>query len=110
MFKLMQKLKLYAAVLLLAGCVTQSVEVENQSSGKDFRQSITVFGVSPELHEEALKEGEKAKNKLDELEKDRSLSGTAKRILAEAEEAEEQGDEARSVSYTHLTLPTTPYV
>ena len=38
---------------------------------------------------------EKAKGELQTLKKDRSLSGTAKRILAEAEEAEEQGDNKR---------------
>ena len=80
-------------MLLLAGCFTQSVKVENESSARNTRQSITFGGVSSELYEEAVKEGEKAKNKLEELERDLSLSGTAKRILAEAEEAREQGDE-----------------
>ncbi|MEM7757723.1 MAG: hypothetical protein AAF298_06330 [Cyanobacteria bacterium P01_A01_bin.40] len=46
------------------------------------------IGVSPELHQEAVKEGEKVKEELQQLKQDRSLSATAKRILAE-----EQGDQ-----------------
>ena len=80
-------------LFLLVGC--QTIESENASTIKNSsqQQSFTIIGVSPELHEEAVKEGEKAKDKLAELERDRSLSATAKRILAEAEEAEEQGNQ-----------------
>lgn len=81
------------ALLLLVGCQTINSDHGSAVKHSSQKQSFTVFGVSPELHEKAVKEGEKAKDKLQELEKDRSLSGTAKRILAEAEEAEEQGDE-----------------
>ncbi|MGK7934774.1 MAG: tetratricopeptide repeat protein [Xenococcaceae cyanobacterium] len=88
------------ALFLLVGCQTQTVESKDGSSVKDSaqRQSITVFGASPELLAEAEKEKEKAKEELQTLKKDRSLSGTAKRILAEAEEAEEQGDNKRYLS------------
>lgn len=63
---------------------------------QDFRLIRT--GVSPELYEEVLKEGEKAKEELDRLRRDQSLSTTAKLILAEAKEAEEQGDVATSLN------------
>ena len=61
----------------------------NENIEGDYNINI---GVSPELYAEAIKQGEEAKRKLKELERDRSLSATAKRILAEAEEAEENGD------------------
>ena len=90
-------LHIVITLFLLVGCQTQTIESKDGSSVEKSaqRQSITVFGVSPELHQEAVTEGEKAKEKLEELEKDRSLSRTAKRILAEAEEALEHGDNKR---------------
>ncbi len=106
----MQKRKRVAVInmvltlCLLVGCQRQTVESKDGSSVKDSAQSqsLTVFGASPErlaeevkLKEKAKQEEEKVKKKLQELEKERSLSGTAKRILAEAEEAEEQGDKER---------------
>ena len=83
------------ALLLLMGC--QTIESNDGSSVKDSSQkqdfALIRTGVSPELHEQAVKEGEKAKEEVQQLKKDQSLSATAKRILAEAEEAEEQGDQ-----------------
>ena len=82
-------------LLLLMGC--QTIESKDGSSVKDSFQkqdfALIRTGVSPELHEQAVKEGEKAKEELQQMKKDQSLSATAKRILAEAEEAREQGDE-----------------
>ena len=105
----MQKRKRVAVInmiitlCLLVGCQSQTVESKDGSSVKDSaqRQSITVFGASPELLAEAVKEGEKVKEELTTLKKDRSLSGTAKRLLAEAEEAEEQGDSKRYLAKIH---------
>ena len=58
--------------------------VQDATQQQDF--ALIRTGVSPELYQEALKEGEKAKEELDRLRKDQSLSATAKRILAEAVE------------------------
>ncbi|MEM8674998.1 MAG: tetratricopeptide repeat protein [Cyanobacteria bacterium P01_G01_bin.67] len=84
------------ALLLLMGC--QFIGSKDGSSVKDATQkqdlALIRTGVSPELHEQAVKEGEKAKEELQQLKQDQSLSATAKRILAEAEEAEEQGDQS----------------
>ena len=85
-------LKIALAIFLLVGC--QSRESKKGSSIVNTAQKpLTVFGVSPELHQEAGKEGEKAKKELELLKKDGSLSGTVRRILAEGEEAKENGDE-----------------
>ncbi len=85
-------LKYVILLFLLLGC--QSIKSDDGSTVTDSSQSqsLTLIGVSPELHAEAVKQGEKAKSELKTLKKDRSLSATAKRILAEAEEAEEQGN------------------
>ncbi|ELS03564.1 hypothetical protein Xen7305DRAFT_00032880 [Xenococcus sp. PCC 7305] len=64
----------------------------NENIEGDYTQNTINIGVSPEVYAEAIKQGEEAKRKLKELERDRSLSATAKRILAEAEEAEENED------------------
>ncbi len=56
------------------------------------KQSFTIFGVSQDFHTEAIKQGEKAKEELKQLKKDGSISATAKRVLAEAEEAQERGN------------------
>ena len=79
---------------LLVGCLSQSQKSEDDSSiiDSDQNQSLTIFGVSQEIHTKAIKEGEEAKKELETLKKDRSLSATAKRILAEADEALEQGN------------------
>jgi len=82
--------------MLLVGCVDQSVDVKNNSSGKDIDQSINIGGGVPlDLYEAKVEEAEKAKNKLEELEKDRSLDETARGILAVAEKAREEGDEEK---------------
>lgn len=83
------------ALLLLTGC--QTITSKDGSSVEDAAQkqdwALIRTGVPPELHEQAVEEGEKAKQELQQLKQDGSLSATAKRILAEAEEAEEQGDQ-----------------
>ena len=77
---------------LLVGCLSQSQKSEDNSSiiDSDQNQSLTIFGVSQEIHTKAIKEGEEAKKELETLKKDRNLSATAKRILSEADEALEQ--------------------
>ncbi len=59
----------------------------------NYTQNITNIGVSPELYGEAIKQREKAQEELRQLKKDRSLNATVKRVLAEAEEAQEQGND-----------------
>ena len=80
--------------LLLSACSdTQKVEIKNGKSGNISQtKNTTIFGVSPDVYAEAEKQAEEARKKLKELEEDRSLSATAKRVLAGAEEAEENGD------------------
>ncbi|MGB5636861.1 MAG: tetratricopeptide repeat protein, partial [Waterburya sp.] len=83
------------ALFLLMGC--QAITSKDGSSVKDSSQkqdwALIRTGVSPELLEEAVKQREKANEEIQKLKKDKSLSATAKRVLAEAEEAEEQGDQ-----------------
>ena len=80
---------------LLMAC--QTVTSQDGSAVKDTSQkqdwALIRTGVSPELHQQAVEEGIKAKEELQQLKQDQSLNATAKRILAEAEEAEEQGDQ-----------------
>ncbi|MEM9271328.1 MAG: tetratricopeptide repeat protein, partial [Cyanobacteria bacterium P01_F01_bin.143] len=64
----------------------------NENIEGNYTQNTVNIGVSPEVYAEAIKQGEEAKRKLEELKKDRSLSATAKRVLAEAEEAQENED------------------
>jgi len=82
------------ALFLLVGC--QTITSKDGSTVQDAaqKQDIALIrkGVSPELHQQAVEEGEKAKAELQQLKQDGSLSATAKRVLAEAEEAEEQGN------------------
>ena len=81
-------------LFLLTGCLSSNIKADRNSEIRDSSQSqsLTIFGVSPEIYEEAIKQGEEATKELKKLKKDRSLSATAKRVLAEADEAKEQGN------------------
>ena len=79
-------------LFLLSGCISSSFKAKKNSKIDNSSISTTIFGGSPEIYSEAIKQSEKATKELEKLKKDRSLSATAKRILAEAEEAKEQGN------------------
>ena len=51
---------------LLLACQSQSIKSENKSEIRDSSQSqsLTIFGVSPEIYGEAIKQGEEATKKL----------------------------------------------
>ena len=82
------------ALCFLMGCQTVTSKdgstVKNSAQNQDW--ALIRTGVSPELHQQAVEEGEKAKAEVEQLKQDGSLSATAKRVLAEAEEAQEQGN------------------
>ena len=82
-------------LFLLWGCQIQDSKNGSTIDNSSQTQTFTVFGVSQDIYTQALEEGEEAKQELEILKRDMSLSKTAKRILAEAEEAEEKGDNDR---------------
>ena len=81
-------------LFLLPGCLSSNIKADRNSEIRDSyqSQSLTIIGVSPEIYREAIKQGEEATKELKKLKKDRSLNATAKRVLAEADEAKEQGN------------------
>ncbi|MGK7897540.1 MAG: tetratricopeptide repeat protein, partial [Xenococcus sp. (in: cyanobacteria)] len=84
-------------LLVLSGCQSSSIDADNDSEISNVSQDndITIFGVSPDVYAEAEKQAQEAQQKLEKLRRDRSLNATAKRVLAEADEAREQGDNQR---------------
>ena len=90
-------------LILLIGCSNpkQKIEASNESTINNpiQIQDTTIFGISLRLHEKAIElrekaeqEREKLREELEKIKRDGSLSATAKRVLAEAEEAEEKGN------------------